>query len=559
MSELVTSKLPCDVCGSSDGLHLYDDGHGYCFACPDPKQAYRHPPKLANPFRGQGRDAVIHMPKDTKALIKASHPETGISTRFIKPETCKKYGYKVAKTDLGWQQVAEYRDKSGRIVGQKLRSVDKDFSWRGTSKNVLLYGQHLWNEGGKRLIITEGELDCLSVSQVQDNKWPVVSIQNGAQNAVKAITKQLTYVESFEKVVICFDNDPEGQGQKAAQGVAAILSPRKAHIAQLPLKDANEMLMAGRGPELLNCLWQAPQYRMDGVVEVSELREAALERPSMGLSWPWPSLTEISLGRRYGEIYTLGAGSGTGKTDVFTQTIAHTITENKERVGAIYLEQPPTETVRRVAGKMAGIQFHNPKVEWSPEQLTEQIDNLTDWLYLYDHFGGCEWDTVKDIIRYQALDKGCRHIFLDHLTALASTAYDEKKMLEQIMAEIKPLALSLNVCIYLISHLATPDGTPHEEGGRVMLRHFRGSRAIAFWSDFAFGLERNQQAEDEDERTLTTFRCLKDRLLGVGNGKKFGVRFDTSTGLLNEASLPEKQPQKPAKYGFDTTDDSSPF
>jgi twinkle protein len=54
-----------------------------------------------------------------------------------------------------------------------------------------------------------------------------------------------------------------------------------------------------------------------------------------------------------------------------------------------------------------------------------------------------------------------------------------------------------NVMLTFVSHLATPEGKPHEEGGRVMIRHFKGSRAIGFWCHFMFGLERNQQDQDD--------------------------------------------------------------
>ena len=96
------------------------------------------------------------------------------------------------------------------------------------------------------------------------------------------------------------------------------------------------------------------------------------------------------------------------------------------------------------------------------------------------------------------------------------------------------LAKELGLVFHCISHLATPDGKPHEEGGRVMLRHFKGSRAIGFWSHFAFGLERNQQAQDEDDRHVTSFRVLKDRYTGNSTGKTFDLFYDQETGLLCE-------------------------
>lgn len=139
-------------------------------------------------------------------------------------------------------------------------------------------------------------------------------------------------------------------------------------------------------------------------------------------------------------------------------------------------------------------------------------------------------------------------IYVDHLTALADTA-NEKESLEQIMKEMAGLANELNVIITYVSHLATPEGKPHEEGGRVMIRHFKGSRAIGFWSYFLIGLERNQQAESDDERQTTTLRVLKDRYTGQATGHTITLRYDQTQGKLYTADSTEA-------YGF--TDESSP-
>jgi twinkle protein len=92
----------------------------------------------------------------------------------------------------------------------------------------------------------------------------------------------------------------------------------------------------------------------------------------------------------------------------------------------------------------------------------------------------------------------------------------------------------LPITIHFVSHLATPEGKSHEEGGKVSMRHFKGARAIGFWATAAFGIERNQQAEDPEERHITTVRCVKNRLFGHLNGECFMLKYSPTTGCLTE-------------------------
>src|SRR5574337_863214 len=116
--------------------------------------------------------------------------------------------------------IANYRTASGDLVAQKLRLSGKKFSVIGGGKDMPLFGQHLF-AGGKSVVITEGEIDALAMSKAFDGKWPAVSIPNGAQSAVKAIQKAYEWLDGFERIVLCFDQDEPGR--KASQEVAEVL------------------------------------------------------------------------------------------------------------------------------------------------------------------------------------------------------------------------------------------------------------------------------------------------------------------------------------------------
>lgn len=526
----VLFKGPCPKCGSSDACATYSDGHEHCFS-------------MGCDHHTRPTDGTIpDQPAAPSEPIEGFHPVPGEFTflrkRGITEETCRLFGYTVGELRLDAQsrkvQLAPYLDQSGRIVAQKWRTADKDFGIFGKLKNALpLFGQYLWRDGGKRVVITEGEIDAMSVSQLQGNKWPVVSVPNGAQGAKKALQLALEWLERFEEVVLMFDMDEPGRA--AVEECAPLFTPGRCKVAQLPLKDANEMLQEGRGKEVIDAIWGAKVYRPDGIRSIEDLAEEAEKDIERGYPWFLDVLTELTHGRRGGELHAFGAGTGVGKTDLFTQSIAFDSLELGLAVGVLYLEQPPVETVRRIAGKAVGKVLHVPG-KATVQERREAIAKLvkTGKLHLYDNFGATDWEVVKAKIRYMAVALGCKVIYLDHLTALVAGEEDERKALDKIMAELASLALELGVVIHFISHLTRPEGKPHEEGGRVQIKHFRGSNAIGMWSHFMWGLERDQQADDPSERR-TTLRCLKDRNTGQATGKTVLLDYDPETGLLSEA------------------------
>lgn len=242
--------------------------------------------------------------------------------------------------------------------------------------------------------------------------------------------------------------------------------------------------------------------------------------------------------RRNGNIFITG---NCGKTEVFKELVLKHIKDNKVPVACFFLEEQATHTVKVLAGKIKNKRFHLPDGSWTTEELREAITELESYskLILFDSSAGKDWESIKNDIRYLVLGEGVRDIFLDHLTALTASADDERRSIDSIMAELGALTEELNCTIYVISHLTRSDNRskPHEEGGRVRQSDFRGSGSIQFWSHYMFGIERNTQADDADERNCATLRCLKDRLSGNANGVVIPLKFQPATGRLIEETF----------------------
>lgn len=524
------AKEPCPQCGSRDNLGRYSDGHAHCFS---PGCGY-----FERRTDGGGSSDGDAPPwrTPTESFSPLPHEVCALPKRGLSQKTCQFFDYGIGQFNGNPCHLAHYRDpKTRELVAQKVRTADKDFPvLKASGVKLPLFGQHLWKGDRRSIIITEGELDCLSVSQTQDNKYPVVSLTGGAGNAVNDIKRHYEWLCEFQKIVLMFDGD--APGREAAERCAEILPVGKVFIAEIEgFKDANEALVAGKLSAITSAFWNAKPYQPDGIFTLSDIKEEVLAPVEVGRPWFLPTLTALTFGRRDGEVYYFGAGTGVGKTDLFTQQICFDVAELNIKTACIYLEQPPSETGKRIAGKFVGKQFHIPDGNWTQDELEDAFTRLeaTGNLFLGGNFASASWDQIKLRIAFLVHGLGVKHVFLDHLTALADPS-NERESLEIITKELALLAQELKIVIHVISHLSTPDGKPHEEGGRVMLRHFKGSRSIGFWAHFAFGLERNPQDEDPVAAQQTTFRCLKDRYTGRATGKTITLGYDTVKGLISE-------------------------
>jgi twinkle protein len=544
----------CPNCGSKDNLARYADGGAFCFGCGH-----------VDPAEGTSKVREVDL-EGKKSLARAEgSPDreewlTGdfrpIKSRHLTEETCRKFGYKVGRLSNGdYCHLAPYYDSAGKLVAQKVRPPNKDDMFvQGTLSKALLFGQYVNRSKGKRVIVTEGEIDCMSVSQALGHSWAVVSVKRGAAGAAKDLKEQIEWLESFDEIVLMFDSDEPGQ--KATQECVQLFTPGKVRVARLPLKDPSDMLVSGRVGEITQAVFDARVWRPDGVRSLREVANEAKAPIAIGLPWYLPRLTELTYGRRLGEVVVLGGGTGCGKTDFISEQVVYDVMTLGEKTGLFFFEQQNFETARRLAGKHASKAFHIPGEDWTQEQLNKAVDEVanTDHVFVYNHFGQTDWDVVRSRMRYLAVNEGVKLFYIDNLSSLADPS-NERESLEKLMAEAAGLAQELLVWVLIVSHLATPEGKPHEEGGHVALRHFKGARAISHWAFFALGLERNKVAEDPDERLRARLVCLKDRYTGRADGESVELVYDQETCRLGEYTghIPQPTPTE-----FKDTDTDAP-
>lgn len=478
--------------------------------------------------------------------------------RRLSSDTCRTYGYMVSDGT----EIAQYQ-RDGKVIGQKIRRVGKKFSCLGDMTSPPLFGQHLWKKGGKRIVITEGEIDCLTIAQAQDCKWPVVSLPTGAAGAVQAIKANYEFLSSYEDIVLCFDNDEPGKA--AAVAVAEILPPGKAKIVTLPRKDANEMWLAGEARQLMTCLWEAQTYRPDGILHVKDVPDSNSSSSEVW-EFPWPVLTDYLIGQRAGEITLWTSGTGSGKSTIIRELAMHHLDQGRP-VGLIMLEESPSETVddlvslalnkpvrrtfalralnslRVATGKAPAAADFDDSLDDTEYNLARASLNSLP-LYIYDHLGSSSFENLISRIEYMAVGLGCKVVILDHITAAVAGMLansddggSERLMIDEMMKQLRSIVERTGVHLDVISQLRKPStGKGYEEGARITVQDLRGSGSLSSVPNTVIALERDRQNPDKDLANTTVVRVLKNRFTGQ-SGIASAVRYDYRSGRLQEIGV----------------------
>ena len=488
-SEIVIRHHACNECGSSDAASTYDDGHTYCFSC------------------GHRTGGNVEKVSKDERLLGLTY--TDLAKRGIYKDVCIKYGYGVASYFGKTQQVAEYRRK-GAITSQHLRDADKNFNWINYQNGLELFGQHLFQEGGKELIITEGEIDALTWAQVRDCKWPVVGVPG--VGSIKSIKHNLTWISSFDAIYLYFDMDEAGQS--FAQEVAAILPAGKVFIGSTaPFKDSNDLFLSKGSSELFKTKYQAKKYKPSTILTHEEASQLKEDGSTVGIS---PLLFTLVGDVYEGNLIMIGAGSNIGKS-LLIKHLASTASKNN---------------------KVAFFPFEEGVTEVSL-YLASLPTSCTDNIFYYNDAGLELTEDIIHTIKHLAIAEECKVFFIDHITSVFNQSRSDLSAIDSFLQELQAVALRLGVVIIYNSHVKDADKGNYEEGAMPTSSSFRGSGMLYRIPDIVLVLARN--IKDEIQKHTTTMMCLKHRKRGLLVGNKIAYTLTDNNELEETVLLIEEE------------------
>lgn len=402
----------------------------------------------------------------------------------------------------------------------------------------------------KHSISVCGNCDALSIAEFLAQKgkdYAVVSIQSGAdaEGTVKAnIRSQAEFFASFEKVILCFDND--APGITYANAVADWLCTM-VKVGIMPVetfgeyKDVNDLLLNNKASLFWSAFAKTKAYEPDSIVRGDSISVEQLQQvPHKGYELPFDGLQNMLKGLRKGELTLATGGSGLGKTSVVKEICLDVALRNKATFGYMSLE----ESVEMAARSFVAM-YHNVPVgrlTFNPSLLTnDQWEEARAALFtsglftFFDSSKFLDFDQLMNKVEFFAKGINCDFLVIDNLTLVSARSEDgdERKAIDKTMAALAGIAASTGIGIILVNHLKRQNNKSPNNGDMVEIQDLRGSGSLEAFSNNIIAVERNQQAEDEVQRNMTRIRVLKNRMFGK-TGVACSVLYNPDTGRMAE-------------------------
>ena len=545
-------KIACETCGGSDCLQTFMDTetdryYGICFGgCgqkfyPDPYGKGGNPPEVTVKTPEEVLEEVRSIQKCAKFVGVDNKPDF----RGINVKAFASWGLRLLVSE--YDGITPYAvgfpyTNEGKLTGWKCVTLKKKaFFAVGNTRDADMFGWERANKiGGKRLYITEGEYDAIALdyalvmankgSKYGKGKYPVVSLTSGGGSIVKNLNKlRKRITERFDEVVLVLDNDEVGkeaekEAQKAWPDILVVNKPNGC-------KDANDAVKKGMLREMAQLAqWEAHKLPIQGVIRVADVMSLAMAPPEIGLSYPFEGLTDMTYGQRFGEAVCLGAGVGVGKTVTAHQFAAHNMNVHKQPCFMVLLEEQNPYTVKNICAKIDSIPYANPHCQFDGDRLMATAESLQDKLFMWESEGDqylrFDMDEIIAAIRFNALEYGCKFVYLDNFTRLVDhlTARDANEFINKYASEIEGLATQLDIHIMCYSHLnASKEGVSHEQGAEVYASQFTGSRGIMRSFPMLMSFRRNKHADKSQGKDKN------NSIVGVIKNRKFGNEGEIKT------------------------------
>ncbi len=541
---------------SKDNLANYSDGGKHCFSCG--YHVHGDENYVPNEEEEEMLDDIKEMSEDSKKRIKEGTTHK-LTWRGIRPETNKFFGvtYECSQeTGLPIKQFVPTTIDNAH-VGYKTRLFPKDFSHPvgEVGQKCDLIGSFRFVNGGKYVVLCAGEVDFLSafqmlrdyqVSKGNGEKYDSVACVTptvGESGCGKQIQGNYKFLDSFERIVICFDSDAAGKA--AVEKITPLLPRGKVYIMTPRYKDCNEYLTKGKEREFVTDFYNAKKHTPAGIVASTEIYKEVVQR-SLLERLPFPPFLEklnkmLSGGITYGFIVNILAGSGSGKSSLINQCVTFWAKDCNILTGVVSLEADSAAYGENLLSQYAGkkLALISNKEEKYSVVTSEHMENCAKELFSYED-GSPRMYILDDRGDYSELQShieelitsfGVKVIVFDVISdVFAGMSIEE---VDKYMRWQKNIVKQYNCILINISHTRKSGGGQKaaSQGAFLTEEATIGSGTQYRSAGINISLQRDKTHEDDVERNTTQVYLLKSRDTGV-TGLACEIFYENETHTL---------------------------
>lgn len=461
--------------------------------------------------------------------------------RGISSEVVKRYELGEKEEGDALLIIFPFYDEKGRIQFIKYRNPapkegqSKEFCQ--TNCKPILFGMKQCHLDNKTLIITEGQIDSLSVAEAGIEN--AVSVPTGA-NGFTWVPYCWDWMQNFEKIIVFGDH--ENGHITLYKDIAARWRSKVWHVREedyLDCKDANEILLKYGAEQIRRCVFNAVQLPVSKAKDLSEvayINPYDIEKLPTGIAELDRCLCG---GLPFGQLVLITGKAGDGKSTFASQLLLNALDCNCKVFA--YSGELPNGLFRSWMDYQAAGTNHLCE-EWSKwsQKATKRvrqdiIPKLNEWykgqIWVYDNTVISEDDDegLLDLLERVINQYGVRVILIDNLmTGLdleRSDTVDKYEKQSLFMKKLARMALQFNVLIMLVAHKRK------DTGSTLVNDSVSGSADITNLASIVLSYERskkdgNGKAITDDQRLL---KVTKNRLFGNINTEGFTMSYDPDT------------------------------
>lgn len=414
-----------------------------------------------------------------------------MKSRGISEATTRKYKVTTRK-DRNNVLVFPFFDEHGVLTCVKYRktdySPDKDTckEWFEKDTKPILFGIAQCTKNHGRLIITEGQIDSLSVADCQIEN--AVSVPTG-QGGRTWVQHCYDFVDGFDEIIVFGDH--ENGHVTLVDQITASFPAKKIKVVRsedyLGEKDANAIYCKYGATAIHDCINNAAEIPLKAVKKLSDVKSVNLERLEHIATGIY-GLDKIIGGLYMGQVTVITGKRGEGKSTLASQIIANALDQsdpdgNPYSIFVYSGELPDYHFKRWLDLQIAGREHIDEAVNVYGDYTYDLSDNVVDKLnlwyddraYIFDNtavtselsVGGDKVVRTDKISLLGTIEQAiCRFnvklVLIDNLmTALdVDLSHDLYRAQSDFVNAVKRIAVKYNVAVLLIAHpRKSADGT----------------------------------------------------------------------------------------------------